>query len=74
MEDIPQLVDLYFDTFKSPLVLRIKPDVPPVREWYKKSLESEIQKPYTRISNEGVKDKFIYISHQFYSTEGYVTN
>ncbi|KAF2457348.1 acyl-CoA N-acyltransferase [Lineolata rhizophorae] len=47
--DIPQLVDLYFNTFKSPLVLRVKPDVPPVREWYKKSLESDIEKPYTRI-------------------------
>jgi hypothetical protein len=47
--DIPQLVDLYFDTFKSPLVLRVKPDVPPVREWYKKSLESDIEKPHTRI-------------------------
>ena len=47
--DIPQLVDLYFNTFKSPLVLRVKPDVPPVREWYKKSLESDIEKPHTRI-------------------------
>ncbi|KAF2175611.1 acyl-CoA N-acyltransferase [Zopfia rhizophila CBS 207.26] len=49
MADIPQLVDLYFNTFKSPLVLRVKPDVPPVREWYKKSLESDIEKPHTRI-------------------------
>ncbi|KAF2500131.1 acyl-CoA N-acyltransferase [Lophium mytilinum] len=47
--DIPKLVDLYFETFKSPLVLRVKPDVPPVREWYKKSLESDIEKPYSRI-------------------------
>jgi GNAT superfamily N-acetyltransferase len=47
--DIPKLVELYFDTFKSPLVLRVKPDVPPVREWYKKSLESDIEKPHTRI-------------------------
>jgi hypothetical protein len=47
--DIPQLVDLYFNTFKSPLVLRVKPDVPPVREWYKKSLESDIEEPHTRI-------------------------
>jgi hypothetical protein len=47
--DIPKLVDLYFDTFKSPLVLRVKPDVPPVREWYKKSLESDIEKPHIRI-------------------------
>jgi len=47
--DIPQLVDLYFDAFKSPLVLRAKPNVPPVREWYKKSLESDIEKPHTRI-------------------------
>ncbi len=47
--DIPQLVDLYFGTFKSSLVLRVKPDVPPVREWYKKSLESDIEKPHTRI-------------------------
>jgi hypothetical protein len=47
--DIPRLVDVYFNTFKSPLVLRVKPDVPPVREWYKKSLESDIEKPHTRI-------------------------
>lgn len=47
--DIPQLVDLYFDTFKSPLVLRLKPDIPPVREWYRKSLESYIEKPHIRI-------------------------
>ncbi|KAF2809780.1 acyl-CoA N-acyltransferase [Mytilinidion resinicola] len=47
--DIPKLVDLYFETFKSLLVLRVKPDVPPVREWCKKSLESDIEKPHTRI-------------------------
>ncbi|KAF2684146.1 acyl-CoA N-acyltransferase [Lentithecium fluviatile CBS 122367] len=47
--DIPQLVDLYFNTFKSPIVLRVKPNVPPVREWYKKSLENDIEKPYTRL-------------------------
>ena len=47
--DIPQLADLYFDTFKSPLVLKIKPDVPPVREWYRKSLENDIKKPHVRI-------------------------
>lgn len=47
--DIPQLVDLYFNTFKSPLVLKVKPDVPPVRDWYKKSLESDIEKPHTRV-------------------------
>jgi len=47
--DIPQLVDLYFETFKSPLVLRLKPDVPPVREWYRKNLESDFEKPYIRI-------------------------
>jgi hypothetical protein len=45
--DIPQIVDLYFATFKSPLVMRVKPDVPPVREWFKKSLESDAEKPYT---------------------------
>jgi hypothetical protein len=47
--DIPQLVDLYFDTFKSPLVLRLKPDIPPVREWYRKNLESDIKKPHIQI-------------------------
>jgi hypothetical protein len=47
--DIPQLVDVYFNTFKSPLVLRLKPDVPPVREWYHKCLESDTQEPHTRI-------------------------
>jgi hypothetical protein len=47
--DIPRLVDLYFNTFKSPLVLKVKPDVPPVRDWYKKSLESDIEKPHTRV-------------------------
>jgi len=48
-EDIPQIVDLYFDTFKSPLVLRLKPNIPPVREWYQKSLERDVEKPYIRI-------------------------
>ena len=47
--DIPELVDVYFKTFKSPLVLRLKPNVPPVREWFKKSLESDMEKPYIRI-------------------------
>ncbi|KAI3319242.1 acyl-CoA N-acyltransferase [Xylariaceae sp. AK1471] len=47
--DIPQLVDLYFNTFKSPLVLSAKPNVPSVREWYRKSLESDIEKPHNRI-------------------------
>lgn len=47
--DISQLVDLYFDTFKSPLVLRLKPDITPVREWYKKTLESDIRKPHIQI-------------------------
>ncbi|KAI8633459.1 acyl-CoA N-acyltransferase [Xylariaceae sp. FL1651] len=47
--DIPQLVDLYFNTFKSPLVLRVKPDLPPVREWFRKRLESDFEKPYTRV-------------------------
>ena len=40
---------MHFHTFKSPLVLKVKRDVPPVREWYKKSLESDIEEPYTRI-------------------------
>lgn len=48
-EDIPQLVDLYFNTFKSPLVLRAKPNIPQVREWYTKNLESDIEKPHMRI-------------------------
>jgi len=47
--DIPQLVNLYFTTFKSPLVLRVKPDVPPVREWFRKNLESDMEKAYTRV-------------------------
>jgi GNAT superfamily N-acetyltransferase len=47
--DIPQLVDLYFETFKSPVVLRVKPDVPPVRDWFKKRLESDIEEPHVRI-------------------------
>jgi len=47
--DIPELVDVYFNTFKSPLVLALKPNVPPVREWYKKNLESDIEKPHVRI-------------------------
>jgi len=47
--DIPQLVNLYFDAFKSPLVTRVKPNIPPVHEWYKKSLECDIEKPHTRI-------------------------
>jgi GNAT superfamily N-acetyltransferase len=40
---------LYFSTFKSPLVLKLKPDVPPVREWFKKGLESDIEKPHIRV-------------------------
>jgi hypothetical protein len=47
--DIPKLVDIYFNTFRSPLILRAKPNIPPVREWCKKSLDSDIEKPYTRI-------------------------
>ncbi|KAL1886154.1 hypothetical protein Plec18167_000083 [Paecilomyces lecythidis] len=47
--DIPQLVSIYFDTFKSPLVLRVKPDVPLTREWYKKVMENDFEKPYSRI-------------------------
>jgi hypothetical protein len=47
--DIPQLVDLYFNTFKSALVLKIKPDVPPVREWYERNMRSDIDKPHTHV-------------------------
>ena len=47
--DIPHIVNLYFTTFKSPIVLHLKPDVPPVREWYKRSLERDFEKPNTRI-------------------------
>jgi len=47
--DIPQLVDLSFTTFKSPLVLRVTPDVPSVREWYKKGLERDFEEPHIRI-------------------------
>ncbi|KAF2006336.1 acyl-CoA N-acyltransferase [Amniculicola lignicola CBS 123094] len=49
MIDIPSLVDVYFETFKSPLVMRVKPDVPPVRDWYQKSLENDFKKPNVRI-------------------------
>lgn len=47
--DISQLVDLYFSTFKSPLVLRLKPNIPPVREWYRQRLKIDIDKPHIRI-------------------------
>jgi hypothetical protein len=47
--DIPALVALYFTTFQSPLVLRAKPDVPSTREWFRKSLERDMEKPSTRV-------------------------
>jgi hypothetical protein len=48
-EDILQLTDVYFNTFKSSLVLKVLPDVPSVRDWYKKSMESDFEKPHIRI-------------------------
>ncbi|KAH6654146.1 acyl-CoA N-acyltransferase [Truncatella angustata] len=47
--DIPQLVDLYFSTFNSALVLKIKPDVPPVRGWFEKNLRSDMELPHTHV-------------------------
>ena|ERR1700753_2302054 len=48
-EDIPQLVDVYFTTFKSPFVRKLKPDIPPIREWYQKSLDNDMEEPHNRI-------------------------
>lgn len=47
--DIPALVALYFATFKSPLVRRLKPDVPSSREWYAAQLEQAIAKPHCSV-------------------------
>lgn len=47
--DIPQLVDLYFNTFKSALVLKIKPNVPPVREWFERNMRNDMDKPHTHV-------------------------
>jgi hypothetical protein len=48
-DDIPELVDLYFTAFKSLVVLRVKPDVLPVREWFSKGLERDFDEPHTRV-------------------------
>jgi hypothetical protein len=47
--DIPSLVALYFATFSSPLVLRIKPNLPSVRAWYTQSLEIDFNKPHVHV-------------------------
>lgn len=47
--DIPALVDLYFSTFKSPIVLKLKPNVPPVREWFQRSLQNDMGESYTHV-------------------------
>ena len=47
--DIPALVSLYFATFKSPIVRRLKPDVPSSREWYAAQLEQAFAKPHCSI-------------------------
>lgn len=46
-DDIPAIVNLYFTTFESPIVLKLKPNVPSVREWFQKSLQNDMAKPYT---------------------------
>ena len=42
-EDLDEIVTLYFDTFKSPLALHLKPNTPSTREWFSKSLETGLE-------------------------------
>ncbi|KAH7014177.1 acyl-CoA N-acyltransferase [Microdochium trichocladiopsis] len=47
--DVPELAAVYFSTFKSPLVLRLKPNVPSVREWYGAQLEASFDKQHCHV-------------------------
>ena len=47
--DVPQLVDVYFNTFESPIVKLLKPNVPSTREWFRKSLERDMEKSHVHV-------------------------
>ena len=59
--DVPQIVNIYFNTFQSPIVKKLKPNVPANRDWLLQKLSRDFEKPWTRFwkvveGNEGESD------------------
>lgn len=47
--DVPELVNIYFTTFQSPIVLALLPDVPSIRKWYGKGISEDFDEPWSHV-------------------------